>query len=56
MRYAAAIGLWVLAWACAALAVTGILAARNGRRGAAAEVAAGIAGAAGLAYAGAVTW
>lgn len=56
MRYAAAIALWLLAWACAGLGATGIFSARNGRRGVALAELAAVLAAAGLAWAGAAAW
>jgi streptomycin 6-kinase len=54
---AAAIVLWVLAWACAGLIPAAWFAARDGKRGAArAELAIGVGGAGGLAWAGAALW
>ena len=54
---AAAVILWVLAWGCAGFIPAAWFAAINGKRGVArAELAIGIAGAAGLGWAGAVTW
>ena len=54
---ALAIGLWVLAWFWAALIPASIFAARKGKRAMArAELAAGLIGAGGLAWAGAALW
>ena len=56
-RHAAAITLWVLAWACSGLIVAAWFAARDGNRDAArAELAAGLAGAGVLAGAGWWVW
>lgn len=56
-RHAAAIALWVLAWACAGLIPASWFAAIRGKRAVArAELAIGLAGAGGLAWAGAVVW
>lgn len=56
VRYAAAIALWLLAWACAGLGAAGIFSARNGRRGVALAELAAVLAAAGLAWAGAAAW
>jgi hypothetical protein len=54
---ALAIILWVLAWLFAGLIPAAWFAARDGKRAAArAELAAGVIGAGGLAWAGAVMW
>jgi len=56
-RHIAAIGLWLLAWATAGLIPAAWFTARDGKTAAAsAELAAGIAGAGGLAWAGAALW
>ncbi len=53
----AAICLWALAWLFAGLIPAAFFAARDGRTAAAGtELAIGLAGAAGLAWAGAVLW
>jgi len=54
---AVAVGFWLLAWGFAGLGVAGTFPARNRRRPAAwAGLAAGLAGAGGLAWVGAVIW
>jgi hypothetical protein len=54
---ALAIGLWVLAWGFAGLIPAAWFAARNGKTDVArAGLAAGVIGAGGLAWAGAVMW
>lgn len=56
-RHVLAAGLWLLAWLCAGLVPAAFLAARDGKTAAArTELAVGLAGAGGLAYAGAVVW
>jgi len=56
-RHIAAIGLWLLAWASAGLIPAAWFAARDGKTAAGiAELAAGIAGAGGLTWAGAALW
>jgi len=55
-RHAAAIGLFLLAWGCSGLGVAGVFAAEKGKRAAAAELAIGVIGTAGLAWAGAALW
>ena len=56
-RHIAAIGLWILAWASAGLIPAAWFAARDGKTAAArTELAIGIAGAGGLAWAGAALW
>ena len=56
-RHVAAICLWVLAWFCAGLIPASLFAARDGERALARrELAGGLAGAAGLALAGALLW
>ena len=53
----AAVACWVLAWTCAGLIPAAFFAARDGHVARArALLAAGIAGAAGLGYAGAALW
>jgi len=56
-RHAAAVGLWLLAWASAGLIPAAWCAARDGKTTVArAELAIGVAGAGGLAWAGAALW
>jgi hypothetical protein len=56
-RQLVAICLWILAWYCAGLIVVAWFAARDGKRATArAELAIGLAGAAGLGWAGAALW
>jgi len=56
-RHAAAVGLWLLAWASAGLIPGSWFVRKNGKTAMArAELAIGIAGAGGLAWAGAALW
>lgn len=55
-RHITAVGLWLLAWGFSGLGVAGVFAALKGKRAAAAEIAGGVIGAAGFAWAGAALW